>query len=145
MGRYLGNHGGVKLDVSAEATGATMTDLPYVKEITPKTDRPKIPVMAMGDEYVPKLADFPDFELTIGAWDDDTTDALRIYADGKDRLFLYYYDSTATTKKGGWGVGNGGWTPSIKTQSGVDGVLTISSSDGTVHDFFQASLPDPTA
>ena len=144
MGRYLGNNGELKLDVSAEATGATLTTIPFVKEITPKTDRPKIPVPAMGDGYVPKLADFPDFELTVAAWDDNSTDALRIYADGKDRLFLYCYDTTATTKKGGWGVGNGSWAPTIKMQAGVDGALVISSSDGTVNDFFASSIPDPT-
>ena len=144
MGRYLGNHGALKLDISAEATGATITDIPFVKEITPKTDRPKIPVVAMGDDHIPKLADFPDFELTVAAWDDQSTDALRIYADGKDRLFLYCYDTTATTKKGGYGVGNGGWSPSIKYQAGVDGALVISSSTGTVNEFFASSIPDPT-
>lgn len=144
MGRYLGNNGEFYADISETADGAALTKIPFVKEISPNQNRPRIDVTAMGDAQAAKLADFEDFELTIAAYDDSATNALATIGDGKPRLCMFVYDGTATTKKGGYGTMQGGWNPKIAVRAGVDGTLTL-TGDGAITPFFQASLPDPTA
>lgn len=142
--RYLGNNGALYLDVSEGATGTTLTKIPFTTEIAPNQERPDIDVTAMGDSGDTNLKDFPKFRLQVTAFDDQDSNALQIAADGQDRLFLWVFDETATTKKGGYTTGQVSWSPTARVRQGVQGTLSLTSSSGSITDFFQASVPDPT-
>lgn len=141
--RHHGRNGRLYADVSTGATGAAITELPFIAEwsIDESTDRAE--VTAMGDGNKVKLPGFGDFKGSASGFDDESTDLIRTICDGKPRLFMLCDDLDATKSKYWHGLVTFDGSHSGGASKAVSNSITFEAA-GTITQVHSATAPDPT-